>query len=176
MRGSIVLAAAILLACVVSAAEAAPAPPTFEPRTSFRTARAELAKAGFVPLRIVSPREGCRGAACDRPRPFGYYRSLGSWRWVFADRTSHALFFVDEVVGMDRHGGYDEFGAMYPAERETLEFFEVELVLPNGVHRRFRRPPPKPPPPDPPTPLCSEVPPHTLPCWIKPPADYGRRR
>ena len=176
MRPFVVLVAVALLA-LAGTAHAGSAPPSIASGTPFASARADLAKAGFAPVGIVSPRDDCRGVACRRPRPVDCFRSRSVCVWLFANRTDNALYSVEVFVEQRRDGSVAHFfeGIGLP-DREYLEWRRVELVLPNGVHRRFAPPPPKPPPPEPPTPLCSEVPPDTLPCWVKPPAGYRTRR
>lgn len=178
MKASVIVVVSALMASAAATAAAALAPPPIASQTPFRTARAELAKEGFVPARLVSTREGCGAAACRALRPVSCYRSLGVCRWLFVDRASNALYFVDVSAEEGRDGsiGVQPFQRIWLAEREELEWQRIEVVLPNGVHRRFVPPPPEPPPPERSTPLCSEVPPHTLPCWVKPPADYRARR
>lgn len=163
-----------LLASVAAASDAAVAPPRIAADTPFRGARAQLAKAGFIPAQIVSPRENCDGAACRTPHPVDCFRSRSVCLWLFVNRADNALHIVEVFVEQRQDGSTARhlFDSIRPADRDYLEWRRVELVLPNGDHRRFIPPPPKPPPVDPPTPLCSEVPAHTLPCWVKPPAGY----
>jgi hypothetical protein len=172
MRSLAVLVAVVLLAGIAATAGAALAPPPIPEGIPFNTARAELAKAGFVPARIVSSHSERCGTGCQS-RPAACYYSAGYCRWLFVDRSNNALYFVDVSEEYRRDGSAlpRSYGGISFADRAGLEVLNVEIVLPNGAHRRFAPPEPK-PTPEPPTPLCSQVPPHTLPCWVKPPAGY----
>lgn len=173
-------AAALLFSVMAAAADAASAPPPIAYGSPFSMARAELATAGFVPARIVWRARGrdCGdGAKCWATGPVYCYVALGVCRWLFVNRANNALYFVDtsKLPRLDGSVPLGEYRAMWLATQGELEWHNIEIVLPNGVHRRFVQPPRRPPPPEPPTPLCSQVPPHTLPCWVKPPPGYRVR-
>jgi hypothetical protein len=184
MTRPLLLATQILLGALLAAgpASAVVAPPMIAEGTPFPIARAALAKSGIVPVPVLRGGAKCGKTGCPRPEPIACYGSLGQCRWVFADRANDALYLVDVFVLRRPHAPpVEDYLGIRFATPDELGWEDITVVLPSGARRRFRPPPPpKGPPPQPPTPLCSDVPPHTLPCWVKPPPDYrggsARRR
>ena len=169
------IAAALALSCLAGAAGAAQTPaPQIPVGVPFKVAQERLARAGIVPARIVRMGAFCGGEqmACG-PLP---HIVCGNWydycRYLFVRRSDNIFLFVDTRA--------DDFYEIRPASRAALREIDLEIILPSGQRRRFDPPPYKPPEtpprPEPPAPLCSEVPPHTLPCWVKPPAGYRKPR
>jgi len=179
------IVAALAVGCLAGAAGAAHTPPPRIPvGVPFKVAQERLARAGIVPARIVRLGEFCGGEemACE-PLP---HIVCGNWydycRYLFVRRSDNAFFFVGTRIVVFRDGSH-EVGGFYeivPASQKDLRDEDLEVILPNGQQRRFSNPPLKaprtPPRPEPPAPLCSEAPPHTLPCWVKPPAGYRKPR
>lgn len=169
-----VLLIATLLA-VAAPALAAEKPPQVRKNIAYSTYRAELIKSGFKPVRIVqggwctvakAKGESCERIACATDRD-------DVCEFLFARVSDSKLFIVstDGPIKVKHEFQPRAFGirAMTPHE---LDLDEIVAILPSGKQVAFY-PGPLPVPKElPPSPLCSEVPPGTMPCWVKPPPDY----
>lgn len=175
MKPSAAVVAASLLASVLLGAATSPLQtPRIAKGASFSLARAQLAKAGIIPARLLQVGNNCGGEsfACDRPGRLFCAADIEICYWLFARRGDDALFLVTVSL--------DEFQSIKRAPIAFLKREDVTVILPSGVRKRFASPPYqapfKPSPPEPPIPLCSAAPAHTQPCWVKPPADYRAPR
>jgi hypothetical protein len=165
---------------IALAAPAAASPlPRFAAGASYPQVRRELAGQGFMPVRIL---ERPNDLTCDIPSllcrafpevehctgagraycNFLYRRRSDGTYWIVT--TEGEVYEAADLRGLTTV-------SMWRADRGHLE--GLVILTDRGARFRFVYTPQ--PNKEPPTPLCSEVPPHTLPCWVKPPADPKRR-